>query len=108
LFHYTNDKCYKAISSQQNWLFKASKPPGVHPKGAYFTDLPPGTKNLANRLRCSADKIAFVFCFSGGNDLKPLDGGRGDYIFYSTEDYTVERERQGLHGPTVEVQEKLK
>jgi hypothetical protein len=46
LFHFTNDKGYKAISSQVVWLFRASKPPGGHLKGAYFTTLPPGTKNL--------------------------------------------------------------
>jgi hypothetical protein len=46
LFHYTNEKGYKAIGSQVVWLFKASKPPGDHPKAAYFTTLPPGTKNL--------------------------------------------------------------
>lgn len=109
MFHDTNDKGYKAIGSQQMWLFKASKPPGDHPKAAYFTNLPPGTKNLAKKLfvRGCADKIAFVFCFSGGDDLKPLEGGRGAFIFYSVEDYPVEKERQGPHGPTEKVQEKL-
>jgi hypothetical protein len=65
LFHYTNDKGYKAISSQRVWVFKASKPPGDHAKAAYFTTLPPGTRNLAKRLflRGAAEKVAFVFCF---------------------------------------------
>src|SRR5438034_5151452 len=110
LFHFTNDKGYKAISSQPTWLFKASKPPGDHPKGAYFTTLPPGTKNLAKRLfvRGSADKVTFTFSFSGGEDLKPLEGGRGAFIFYSETDYPVEKERQGPHGPTAEVRERLK
>jgi len=110
LFHYTNDKGYKAISSQQTWLFKASKPPGNHPKGAYFTDLSPGTKNLGKRLfvRGCADKTNFVFCFSGGEDLKPIDGGRGEHVFYSKEDYQVEQDRQGHHGATARVQEELR
>jgi hypothetical protein len=84
VFHYTNSTGYKAISSQPIWVFKASKPPGGHPVGAYFTNLPPGTKNLAKRLfvRGAADKVGFVFCFSGGDELTPLDGGRGDFIFY--------------------------
>lgn len=109
LFHYTNDKGYKALSSQVTWLFKASQPPGDRPTGAYFTSLKPGTKNLAKRLfvRGSADKIAFVFSFSGGEDLTPLAGGRGAFIFYSTDDYPVEKERQGPHGPTERVQEEL-
>ncbi len=110
LFHYTNERGYKAISSQVIWLFKASKPPGDHPKGAYFTTLPPGTKNLAKRLfvRGCADKINFVFSFSGDDDLVPLEGGRGAFIFYSVEDYSVEKERQGPNGPTEEVQEELR
>jgi hypothetical protein len=109
LFHYTNDKGHKAISSQPTWLFKAAKPPGDHPKGAYFTTLPPGTKNLAKRLfvRGCADKINYVFCFSSGEDLRPLEGGRGAFIFYSVDDYPVERSRQGPHGPTEEVRGEL-
>ncbi|HEY7329947.1 MAG TPA: hypothetical protein VH592_20090 [Gemmataceae bacterium] len=110
MLHYTNDKGYKAISSQVTWLFKASKPPGDHPKGAYFTTLLPRTKNLAKRLfiRGCVDKIDFVFSFSGGHDLTPLDGGRGAFIFYSVDDYPVERERQGPHGPTEELREQLR
>jgi hypothetical protein len=109
LFHYTDAKGYKAISSQQTWLFKASKPPGAHPRGAYFTNLPPGTKNLGKKLfvRGCADKIAFVFCFCGGDDRKPLEGGRGAFIFYSVDDYAVEKERHGPHGSTEEVREEL-
>lgn len=109
MFHYTNDKGYKAISSQEVWLFKASKPPCDHPKAAYFTSLPPGTKNLAKRLfvRGCADKIVYVFCFSGGEDLTPLAGGRGAFIFYSIQDYPVEKSRQGRHGLTEEASEEL-
>lgn len=110
LFHYTNDDGYKAISSQPTWVFRASKPPGDHPKGAYFTSLPPGTKNLAKRLfvRGGADKVHFVFSFRGADDLTPLEGGRGEFIFYSRDDYLVEKSRQGPHGPQAEVQEKFK
>ena len=109
MFHYTNEKGYKAISSQQTWLFKASQPPCDHPKAAYFTNLLPGTKNLAKKLfvRGCADKITYLFCFSGGDDLIRLEGGRGLFIFYSVDDYPVAKERQGPHGLTVEVQEKL-
>lgn len=109
-FHYTNDEGYKAIKSQPIWIFKASKPPGDHPVGAYFTSLPPGTKNLAKRLfvRGCAEKVKFVFSFGGGHQLQPLDGGRGAFIYYSQSDYHVDKARQGPHGPTAEVEEKLK
>jgi hypothetical protein len=109
LFHYTNDKGYKAISSQQTWRFVASQPPCDHPKAAYFTNLPPGTRNLAKKLfvRGCADKINFAFCFSGGDDLTPLEGGRGAFVFYSEDDYPVEKKRQGPHGPSKAVQEQL-
>src|SRR5690348_8945992 len=109
IFHYTDEVGYKAIGSQVTWVFKASKPPGNHPKGAYFTSLPPGTKNLAKRLfiRGGAEKVRFVFCFSGTEGLSPLDGGRGEFIFYSHEDYVVEPLRQGSHGRTAAVQEKI-
>jgi hypothetical protein len=109
LFHYTNDKGYKAISSQVVWLFKASKPPCDHPKAAYFSTLPPGTKNLSKRLfvRGCAEKTEFVFSFSGGEDLPRLRGGRGEHVHYSVEDYSVEQPRQGPHGETDKVKEKL-
>jgi hypothetical protein len=109
VFHYTNDKGYKAISSQRTWLFKASKPLCEHPKGAYFTDLPPATERLGKWLfvRGCSDKTKFVFCFSGGEDLIPLRGGRGEHVFFSKEDYPVENERQGPYGATEIVREKL-
>lgn len=109
VFHYTNSIGYKAIVSQKIWLFKASKPPGDHLKGAYFTNLPPGTKNLAKRLfiRGSTDKVAFVFWFSGDEGLTPLAGGRGEFIFYSQEDYAVVEDRQRDHGETEQVKERM-
>lgn len=110
LFHYTNGDGFKAINSQPTWVFKAAQPPGGHPKGAYFTTLPPGTKNLAKRLfvRGGADKVRYVFSFHGAHGLVPLEGARGEFIFYSVQDYLVDRSRQGPCGPADEVQEKLK
>jgi len=107
LFHYTNDVGFKAISSQPVWVFKASTPPG-HPFGAYFTTLEPGTEKLAKRLRIPKAKTEFVFCFAGQTGLKPLDGARGQYVFYSPHDYEVERAQQTDSGPTTEVQERMK
>ncbi len=109
LYHYTNDKGYKAISSQVVWLFKASKPPCDHPKAVYFSTLPPGTKNLSKRLfvRGCAEKTKFTFCFSGGEDLPRLRGGRGEHVHYSEDDYPVEKPKQGFHGETDKVKEEL-
>lgn len=109
LFHYTNSKGYKAISSQVVWLFKASKPSCGHPRAVYFTTLPPGTKNLNKRLfvRGCKDKTEFVFGFTGGEDLPRLDGGRGDHVHYSVVDYPVIEVRQREHGETEKVAESL-
>lgn len=104
-FHYTNEKAYKAISSQLTWLFKASQPPmpRVHPFGAYFTDFPIETPNLAKKLRIPKSKIEYFFAFEDVGDLQSIDGGRGEHIFYSADDYPVEKNRQGLHGNRIEV-----
>ena len=109
LFHYTDNKGYNAIRSQIVWLFKASQPPCDHPKAAYFSTLPPGTKNLSKRLfvRGCSEKTRFVFSFSGGEDLPRLPGGRGEHVFYSEEDYPVVRARQITHGETDIVAEAL-
>lgn len=98
--HYTNKSGYNAISSQVEWLFKASEPPAKHPKGAYFTNLGIDAPNLAKRLRIPKEKIEYYFSFVDVGDLKPLKGGRGKYIFYSEDDYTVGPERQIGKGET--------
>lgn len=98
LFHYTDDDGYNGIRSQPDWVFMASEAPGGHPHGAYFTNLDPTTRNLANRLRVPTRKTEFLFCFQDQSDLRPLPGGRGQFIFYSPGDYTVTRDRQVFHG----------
>ena len=72
IFHYTNDVGFKAISSQRIWVFRASRPPGDHPVGAYFTTLNPDSIYLATRLRIPNDKLLFVFCFADNSDLTRL------------------------------------
>jgi hypothetical protein len=106
LFHYTNRAGYNAIRSQPTWLFKAFEPPGGHPKGAYFTTLPPGTVNLGKRIfvRGCRDKLEFAFHFSGSDGLQRIAGGRGEVIFCSPDDYPVEPSRQLDHGLTQELQ----
>lgn len=103
MLHYTDDGGHKAISSHPVWKFKAGKPPGNRPFGAYFTTLNPDTANLASRLRIPKRKLAYVFRFSGDEGLKPLEGGRGRYIFWSPSDYDVEVPRQLYHGRTEEM-----
>lgn len=100
LYHYTNSAGYNAIRSQPVWHFLARKPPGDHPVGAYFTTLPPGTKNLAKKLRIPRSKLAYVFIFADLGDLHALDGDRGEWIFYSPADYDVAEDRQIDAGPT--------
>lgn len=109
VFHYTDDAGYKAISSQVEWRFKASQPPGEHESGTYFTNLPPNTARLASRLEgLPREKTEFVFCFRGLTGLKPVTGGRGEFICYSSTDYVVGRDRQVFHGAVQELKETWK
>ncbi|MGO8750337.1 MAG: hypothetical protein ACLQNE_30705 [Thermoguttaceae bacterium] len=94
MLHYTDKSSWNAIRASIDWTFKANKPPGPHPNAAYFTTLPPGTHNLANRLRIPASKIEYVFCFLDAGDLTPLPGDRGKYIFFFEGDYVVPQPRQ--------------
>lgn len=100
MHHYTNLAGYNAIRASTIWRFVASQPPGSHPFGAYFTTLPPGTPNLAKKLRIPNDKLKYVFEFVDAGDLLPLPGGRGAYILYSPIDYSVPTDRQIQHGAT--------
>jgi hypothetical protein len=93
-FHYTDKGGYDVIRSAPTWHFLAGQPPGDHPFGAYFTNLGLATPSLAKRLRIPRNKLEWVFGFTDIGDLKRLDGGRGDYIFYAPRDYDVDKERQ--------------
>jgi hypothetical protein len=98
--HYTGKKGYNGIRAAPDWQFKASQPPDPanHPFGAYFTMLPPGTKNLAIRLGIPRIKTEYLFSFADANDLTPLDSDRGEFIFFSRGDYLVVKERQQFEG----------
>jgi hypothetical protein len=98
MHHYTDPAGYNAIGAAPVWRFVAQQPPGKHPFGAYFTTLPRGTKNLALRLRIPKSKTEFVFEFIDIGDLIPLPGGRGQFIFYSPQDYNVDVSRQVYAG----------
>lgn len=84
-FHYTNVDGFNGIRAAKVWRFHASQPPGDHPKGAYFTDLDERTPRLALKLRIPREKLKYVFAFQDAADLKPLPGGRGQYIFKETQ-----------------------
>jgi hypothetical protein len=100
MFHYTNLAGYNGIRATIDWCFKAHQPPGNHPFGAYFTTLPKDTPNLAVRLRIPKSKLPYAFEFTDAGDLRPLPGGRGQFIFYSPVDYTVVKLRQIYAGAT--------
>ena len=108
LYHYTTLKAGKAISSQTVWLFKAHQPPDPqsHPHGAYFTPLSMEATNLAKRLRLPKRKVEYFLSFLDVGDLRPLRGGRGEFILYSTGDYQVAPERQDRYGSLQEAQER--
>ena len=65
-----------------------------HPIGAYFTTLSPRTKRLCQQLKIPREKTEFVFAFQYGGGLRPLQGGKGDRIYFSEVDYIVEKARQ--------------
>jgi hypothetical protein len=102
LFHYTNVAGFNGIRSNPVWKFVASQPPGDHPRGAYFTTLGRGTPLLAQKLRIPKSKLEYFFEFMSVGDLEPIRGGRGSFIFYSSEDYEVEPSRQLDKGKTEE------
>lgn len=99
-FHYTDKVGFNSIRAAATWRFRASKPPGEHPVGAYFTDYDESTPLLAQKLRIPRSKLSYVFGFRDVGDLVALPGARGQHIFYSPVDYTVEEARQERHGAT--------
>lgn len=102
MLHFTDHDGWNAIRSQVEWVFRAHQPPCHHPIGAYFTTLSPDTTNLAKKLRIPRRKIAYVFCFSRTEGLFQIDGGRGQFIWFSPNDYTVEQHQQNDQGKTDE------
>jgi len=100
MLHYTDDAVFKAIGSQVDWMFKASQPPADRPFGVYFTTLRPDAHRFSARTRIPKLKQAFVFSFDGQTGLRPIEGDKGAYIFWSRVDYEVSKPRQRYHGPS--------
>jgi HYD1 signature containing ADP-ribosyltransferase len=98
MYHYTNKTGFNGIGSQVVWTFKAHRQRGKHPHGAYFTTLTRTTANLALKLRVPTSKVQYVFEFTDAGDLSPLPGGRGAHVFYSANDYDVDKPRQQYKG----------
>lgn len=94
LFHYTDKHGFNAIGSQVVWLFRRKQRRPDIPSGAFFTSLSRDAPAFSARTRIPKEKQACAFQFRDAGDLKPLDGGRGAYIFYSREDYAVGPDRQ--------------
>jgi hypothetical protein len=99
VLHYTDADGYKAIVSQQVWVFRAAKPPGHRPFGAYFTLLAPDHNKLAAGMRLPRAKRAYVFAFEGSEGLRPVPGGKGRYNLWTDKDYEVTPKRQRYSGP---------
>ncbi len=111
MYHYTDKDGYNSIRARVDWSFRAHLPPPRdtnHPLAAYFTTLGPETKGLSPRISLPGVKLEFVFVFRDVGDLVPLRGGRGRWIFYSTEDYVVAKDRQIDHGETIAVATRLR
>jgi hypothetical protein len=110
LYHYTDRKGYNSIVAGVVWVFKAAQPPpSSHPIGAYFTTRGPQLPNrILDRLFIPRKKRKYVFVFRDTGDLIRLKGGRGKYVFYSSQDYLVERSRQIDHGTKQDVATRLK
>jgi hypothetical protein len=103
VMHYTDHQGFKAISSQQAWTFRASQPPGDNGFGAYFTTLPPDAHRFSARTRIPKGKQTYLFAFVGREGLKPKDGGKGAYIYWTPEDYVVKQDRQRYNGRSEEL-----
>ena len=99
IFHYTDADGLKAIASQQTWLFRAAKPPGDRPVGAYFTRLLPDDSKLAAGTRLPKRKRQYVLAFDGSEGLRPVPGGKGRYNLWTDQDYEVTPDRQRYGGP---------
>ena len=92
--HFTNKTGFNGIRSAPDWRFRAAKPPDARPFGSYFTILTQDAPNLAARLGVPRAKVAYAFEFRGDAGLHSLRGGRGEYVFYSPDDYMVIKDRQ--------------
>ena len=99
ILHYTDADGYKAIVSQQIWLFKAGQPPGDRPFGAYFTRLLPSDNKLAAGTRLPKRKREYAFAFEGSEGLRPVPGGKGAYNLWTEADYPVTPARHRYSGP---------
>jgi hypothetical protein len=101
--HFTDKQGFNGIGSQQTWMFRAEQPRARHhPVGAYFTTYEATEPNLSKKIFVPVVKLAYVFSFSPPRALEPLPGGRGRLgkIFYSRDDYSVDRQHQLCAGET--------
>ena len=103
IYHYTSKQGYNIISSQKPFVFKASTPVHGNPSGVYLTTKSPEaliqTTNGFKKLGLTSDKSSHYFEFTmDDSKLKPLKGGRGDFILYHDGDLVVDRGSVSRHG----------
>ena len=103
VYHYADEDGYNSIRAASVWRFRAHRPPprdDDHPTAAYFSWLPPDTRNLSRRISLSTVKLEFVFAFFDAGDLSSLRGGREVSIALALSNYVVVKERQSYCGPS--------
>lgn len=98
IYHYTEKNAFNTIRSQIIWTFIAAQPPGDNEFGVYFTNLLPDNRQLCKKLRIPSEKVEFCFEVLDAGDIQRKEGGRGAYVFFNKNDFSVEKDRQRYHG----------
>ena len=107
VYHYTDEKAYKAIISQRpNYLFKASQPDSVHAKGVYVTPMSPSQilhkpGGFKSYLGITKEKSQYYFKFKVEKcKLKKIKGMRGNHVWFSPTNLLVTQHQMLEHGKT--------
>jgi hypothetical protein len=96
--HFTDRNGWNAIRASSPWCFRARKPRGGRPVGAYFTTIHPTAVNFFKITRVPVHKQRYMFSFVDVGDLTPRRGPLGRYVFFSPRDYLVAGYRQLYEG----------
>lgn len=91
VFHFTNKKGYKSITSGKDITIKATKPPANNPVGAYFSkEGPTQLKNqAAAKLRISTKKTEYVIEAQIPKNILKEKGRKHHRIVYTPNNVTV-------------------
>jgi RHS repeat-associated protein len=102
VFHYTDKSSFNTINSSNPLHFKASQPRARpdNPKGVYLTTKAPDEVDFG-KIGMVRSKGTHVFDFVVERQkLRPLRGGRGEYVLYSPTDLYVPRSDVNYAGLT--------